>query len=118
MVDGNFHLLFGMLRRGTGQISRGTEALPPLRTVVFRTLGLSSYHPFVRRRLADTVITMSSSPIVPTKRIVSRAHLQAFLDSQTHADVLEYITELNESVVGTKLTDEVPQSEVRNTRIP
>jgi hypothetical protein len=50
---------------------------------------------------------------IPTKRIISRAHLQSFLDSPTHTDLVNFLEELNESVVGLKLTDDVPESEVR-----
>ncbi|KAK4054252.1 Serine/threonine-protein phosphatase 2A activator 2 [Microbotryomycetes sp. JL201] len=48
--------------------------------------------------------------MIPTKRIISRAHLQAFLESETHADLCRFIEELNDSVVGVKLTDTVEQS--------
>lgn len=52
------------------------------------------------------------SPTTPTKRIISRAHLQSFLDSPTHQDLVRFLEELNESVVGYKLTEEVEESEV------
>ncbi|GAA5873437.1 hypothetical protein JCM1840_007384 [Sporobolomyces johnsonii] len=52
-----------------------------------------------------------TAPMLPTKRIVSKAHLDAWLSSPTHNDVLSFIEELNDSVVGTKLTDEVTESE-------
>lgn len=48
----------------------------------------------------------------PNKRIISRHHLQTFLASQTHTDLVNFLTELNESVCGLKLTDEVIESEV------
>jgi hypothetical protein len=51
--------------------------------------------------------------MIPTKRIISRAHLQSFLDSPTYADLVAFVTELNESVKGVKLTDEVIESPVR-----
>lgn len=53
-----------------------------------------------------------ASPTAPTKRIISRAHLQSFLDSPTHQDLVDFLEELNESVVGYKLTEEVGESEV------
>ncbi|KDE06777.1 hypothetical protein MVLG_02973 [Microbotryum lychnidis-dioicae p1A1 Lamole] len=43
----------------------------------------------------------------PAKRIISRAHLQRFLDSPTHQHVIDYIQRLNEAVVDVKLTDTV-----------
>lgn len=55
----------------------------------------------------------TTSPTAPTKRIISRAHLQSFLDSPTHQDLVDFLEELNESVVGLKLTEEVEESEVR-----
>ncbi len=48
----------------------------------------------------------------PTKRIISRAHLQAFLESPTHTDLVNFITETNDSVVGHKLTDPLEPSPV------
>ncbi|GAA5845617.1 hypothetical protein JCM11251_007770 [Rhodosporidiobolus azoricus] len=53
---------------------------------------------------------MSTSQ-VPTKRIVSKAHLEVWLASPAHADVLAFVEQLNESVVGVKLTDEVAESD-------
>ena len=50
---------------------------------------------------------------IPTKRIISRAHLDAFLSSETHADVVAFVEKLNESVVGVKLTDPLSPSAVR-----
>ena len=60
--------------------------------------------------MTDGVNTLSAT--VPTKRIISRAHLQSFLDSPTHQDLCDFLEELNESVVGLKLTDEIQESEV------
>ncbi|GAA6008422.1 peptidylprolyl isomerase RRD2 [Rhodotorula paludigena] len=48
---------------------------------------------------------------LPTKRIVSKAHLDAWLDSPTHADVVRFVEQLNQSVVGVKLTDTVEESQ-------
>lgn len=52
----------------------------------------------------------------PTKRIISRHHLQTFLASQTHEDLVNFLTELNESVCGVKLTDEIVESEVSSVQ--
>ncbi|KPV77872.1 uncharacterized protein RHOBADRAFT_51672 [Rhodotorula graminis WP1] len=49
-------------------------------------------------------------PTLPTKRIVSKAHLDVWLSSATHSHVVAFVEELNDSVVGVKLTDEVPCS--------
>lgn len=49
---------------------------------------------------------------LPTKRIVSKAHLDAWLSSSTHTDLVNFVEELNESVVGVKLHDEVLESDV------
>ncbi|KAK4701429.1 serine/threonine-protein phosphatase 2A activator, partial [Phenoliferia sp. Uapishka_3] len=51
-----------------------------------------------------------ASRAAPTKRIVSRAHLQVFLDSPTHADLVAFLEELNESVSTIKLSDSIAQS--------
>ncbi|KAI5476964.1 phosphotyrosyl phosphatase activator [Pseudohyphozyma bogoriensis] len=52
----------------------------------------------------------SSTSTLPTKRIVSRAHLDVFLSSPTHQDIVNFVTELNNSVEGVKLTDSVTPS--------
>ncbi|GAA5936743.1 peptidylprolyl isomerase RRD2 [Sporobolomyces koalae] len=51
---------------------------------------------------------------LPTKRIVSKAHLDAWLSSSTHADVVRFVEDLNESVVGLKLSDPVEESDATN----
>ncbi|GJN90983.1 hypothetical protein Rhopal_003997-T1 [Rhodotorula paludigena] len=50
-------------------------------------------------------MAQTSQSTLPTKRIVSKAHLDAWLDSPTHADVVRFVEQLNQSVVGVKLTD-------------
>jgi serine/threonine-protein phosphatase 2A activator len=55
------------------------------------------------------------SPSLPTKRIVSKAHLDAWLSSSTHSDVVQFISDLNESIVGIKLGDTVAESDVSPT---
>jgi methylaspartate ammonia-lyase len=48
----------------------------------------------------------SSSDVyqIPTKRILSQAHLAAFQRSQTHTDILRFIDNLNTSIIGIKTT--------------
>ncbi|GAA5828888.1 hypothetical protein JCM3766R1_003854 [Sporobolomyces carnicolor] len=58
-----------------------------------------------------------ASTSLPTKRIVSKAHLDAWLSSSTHSDVVTFVEKLNESVVGVKLTDSVLESEVTNALV-
>ncbi|GAA6032304.1 hypothetical protein JCM8097_008109 [Rhodosporidiobolus ruineniae] len=48
---------------------------------------------------------------LPTKRIVSKAHLDAWLASPTHQAVVDFVQQLNHSVVGVKLTQDVPESD-------
>lgn len=50
--------------------------------------------------------------VVPTKRILSKAHLAAFQRSPAHADILGFIDTLNERVVGVKLSEQGEGSEV------
>ncbi|WVW79685.1 serine/threonine-protein phosphatase 2A activator 2 [Kwoniella bestiolae CBS 10118] len=47
----------------------------------------------------------STSYIPPTKYILSKAHLAAFQRSQTHQDILDFVDDLNEAIVGKKLTE-------------
>jgi hypothetical protein len=49
---------------------------------------------------------------VPRKAVLSQEQLQAFQESNTHKILVSYIESLNESVVGTKLTDECQASDV------
>ncbi|GHJ87726.1 hypothetical protein NliqN6_4128 [Naganishia liquefaciens] len=42
---------------------------------------------------------------LPRKRILSPAHLAAFKESQTYRDIVEFVEELNTSIVGKKLSD-------------
>lgn len=53
---------------------------------------------------------MSYKP--PRKAILTKEQLQYFQESQTHKDIVAYIEILNESVVGSKLTDECSMSKV------
>lgn len=47
-----------------------------------------------------------------SKKIISRQHLEAFLESQTHAEVVEFVEALNESAVGVTLRQDCHTSEV------
>lgn len=49
----------------------------------------------------------------PRKTILTKEQLQYFQESQTHKDIVAYIEILNESVVGSKLTDDCSISKVR-----
>ena len=52
--------------------------------------------------LADEPIA-STSFLPPTKRILSPAHLAAYKRSETCAQILRFVDDLNESIVGRKL---------------
>ncbi|KAG8894440.1 Serine/threonine-protein phosphatase 2A activator 2 [Tulasnella sp. 403] len=52
---------------------------------------------------------------VPQKAILTKEQLDSFSDTQTHADIVKYINTLNAQVVGVKLTDDCPPSEVINS---
>lgn len=41
----------------------------------------------------------------PVKRILSKEHLEAFKASPTYLDILGFVDDLNQAVVGEKLTD-------------
>lgn len=51
--------------------------------------------------------------IHPRKVILSKEQLAHFQQSKTHADILSYVEDLNEAVVGVKLTAECTVSPVR-----
>ncbi len=46
-----------------------------------------------------------STSHLPTKRILSVAHLQAFQSSTTHAELMTFIRECNDSVRNVKLSE-------------
>lgn len=50
----------------------------------------------------------------PTKAIIIPSQLEQFQQSGTHSKVLGYIQTLNDAVVGVKLRDPCPESEVSN----
>lgn len=54
----------------------------------------------------------TSTYIVPTKHILSRAHLDAFLRSPAHDQILGFVDALNDSIVGKKLSEAGEGSEV------
>ncbi|KAK4683947.1 serine/threonine-protein phosphatase 2A activator, partial [Tremellales sp. Uapishka_1] len=54
--------------------------------------------------MTDPIPTASTSYIPPTKRILSTAQLAAFRRSRTHNELLSFIDELNDSIVGKKLS--------------
>jgi serine/threonine-protein phosphatase 2A activator len=49
---------------------------------------------------------------LPEKRIISQAHLEAFLSSPTHQDILAFIEALNDRCAGVKTTDSCERSPV------
>ena len=53
-----------------------------------------------------------STYIAPTKHILSQAHLAAFQRSQSHTDILGFIDNLNQSIVGIKTTQSGAGSDV------
>lgn len=52
----------------------------------------------------------TGKPCLPTKRIVSRAHLDRWIHSDTHQQVVDYVSDLNDAVTGVKLSDPVRTS--------
>jgi hypothetical protein len=50
--------------------------------------------------------------VQPRKEILTKTQLEQFQASPTHAQILEFMTRLNESVVGVKLRDNCHESEV------
>lgn len=54
----------------------------------------------------------SDNAAMAEKKIISRHQLDAFINSPTHADVVGFIADLNESAVGRTLRAEVHQSPV------
>ena len=67
------------------------------------------------------LISLSSDPLAvpqmsfhrPRKLILTKEQLQVFQESKTHQDIVAFIEDLNESVVGVKLTDPCNTSPVR-----
>lgn len=66
----------------------------------------------------DSQPIASTSYIPPTKHILSKAHLAAFQRSRAHDDILTFIDQLNDSIIGVKLTQATVASEVRRLRMP
>lgn len=44
---------------------------------------------------------------IPTKRILSSGQLEDFQNSPTHANIVTFVEQLNESVINVKLTDNI-----------
>merc|ERR1711939_146323 len=57
--------------------------------------------------MGDAVTSMAE---LPRKRIVSMRHLDAFLHSDTHADIVSFVQQLSDASVGVKLTDQLELS--------
>merc|ERR1712093_226469 len=49
--------------------------------------------------------TSTRMAVLPTKRIVSRAHLDRWIRSDTHQHVVDFISNLNSAVIGVTLSD-------------
>lgn len=60
----------------------------------------------------------SSSYYIPRKAILTKENLEAFQASETHADIVNYIKTLNESILGVKLSDDCPVSPVWSGFVP
>ena len=48
----------------------------------------------------------------PTKRILTNDHVKIFNESSTYDDLINFITTLNDSIVGVKLSDQIVESNV------
>ena len=48
----------------------------------------------------------------PTKRILTNDHVKIFNESSTYDDLINFITTLNDSIVGVKLSDQIIESNV------
>ncbi|EFP89640.2 Serine/threonine-protein phosphatase 2A activator 2 [Puccinia graminis f. sp. tritici] len=55
--------------------------------------------------------TTPKSITKPRKLIISNGHLQAFIDSVTHAEVVDFIESLNQSIIGLPLDHPLPLSD-------
>lgn len=53
---------------------------------------------------------------IPRKVILLKEQLEHFQASKAHQDIIAYIQTLNEAIVGVKLTDDCPESPVRECR--
>jgi hypothetical protein len=64
---------------------------------------------------------VSDHLVVPpplTKRILTKAHLEAFQTSSTHQDIVEIVEDLNKSVIGVKLGQDGEKSLVSHASMP
>ena len=48
----------------------------------------------------------------PIKRILTNDHVKIFNESSTYDDLINFITTLNDSIVGVKLSDQIIESNV------
>jgi hypothetical protein len=71
-----------------------------------------SKHLISKRDYSITLLATTMSFKVPTKRILSNDQLEDFQASQTHADIVSFIEQLNASVINVKLS-EVVETTVR-----
>ncbi len=60
----------------------------------------------------DQASSMAPTYETPKKAILLKEQLESFQASQTYTEIVNYILTLNQSVIGVKLTDECPASEV------
>lgn len=63
---------------------------------------------------ADSEREFDRSSSKPKKLIISNAHLEAFIESATHAQVVDFVESLNNSISGLPLDHPVPLSDVSN----
>lgn len=74
--------------------------------------------PFASHTMDSPMDPPSAPRTKPQKRIISRHHLEAFLASPTHADLVAFLERLNSSVIGVKLSDPVVERPVRAPPLP
>jgi hypothetical protein len=67
---------------------------------------------------APDCIAFAQLPNMVEKRIISRQHLDAFLNSQTHTDIVDFVNALNQSTIGVTLRQDCLLSEVRSMMHP
>lgn len=82
---------------------------------------ISITYTHISHRIHNTMTTPgpshSTSYAIPTKHILTKAHLAAFQRSKTYSDIFGFIDELNEDIVGKKLTEAGEGSEVCQNHI-
>jgi hypothetical protein len=79
-------------------------------------MSAESMNPATTNGSAPTVETRKDTTetqyVQPRKEILTKTQLEQFQASPTHAQILEFMTRLNESVVGVKLRDNCHESKV------